>query len=271
MKPILEMTEEEAAKIRYVLTDIDDTLTQDGKLRPDTYKMLWELKEAGLAVIPLTGRPAGWCDLIARTWPVDGVVGESGAFAFWETAENGGKRTLKSLYHKTASSKDHPILKKIQKRALAEFPGIRIAKDQFSRLFDLSFDFAEEDPVLPLATVEKIKEMAVSEGATVQVSSLHINIWIGSYNKASMAEYFLEQRFAWKSGSEDDSVFYVGDSPNDESMFARFPMTCAVANIRHYLKQIKAYPAFVSSKEYGEGFVEAARVLLDKRRAFCLL
>jgi hydroxymethylpyrimidine pyrophosphatase-like HAD family hydrolase len=75
MKPVSEMTAEEAGGIRYVLMDIDDTITREGKLLAVSYDALWKLKEAGLAVIPVTGRPAGWCDLIAREWPVDGVVG----------------------------------------------------------------------------------------------------------------------------------------------------------------------------------------------------
>ena len=69
-------------RIRYVLTDIDDTVTTDGRLPAKSYDALERLQNAGLAVIPITGRPAGWCDMIARFWPVDAVVGENGAFYF---------------------------------------------------------------------------------------------------------------------------------------------------------------------------------------------
>ncbi|MDR0448042.1 MAG: HAD hydrolase family protein, partial [Treponema sp.] len=79
MKLFNEMGIGEAAGIRYVLMDIDDTLTTGGKLSAPAYTALWRLHEAGLKVIPITGRPAGWCDLIAREWPVDAVVGENGA------------------------------------------------------------------------------------------------------------------------------------------------------------------------------------------------
>ena len=68
--------------IKAVLTDIDDTLTTDGRLRAAAYGALERLQDSGLIVIPITGRPAGWCDHIARMWPVDGVVGENGAFYF---------------------------------------------------------------------------------------------------------------------------------------------------------------------------------------------
>src|SRR6186713_1710034 len=68
--------------VKFVFTDIDDTLTDEGLLRPESYAALWKLKEKGLHVIPITGRPAGWCEMIARFWPVDGIVGENGGFYF---------------------------------------------------------------------------------------------------------------------------------------------------------------------------------------------
>jgi HAD superfamily hydrolase (TIGR01484 family) len=262
MRPIAEMTGEEARKIRFVLTDIDDTLTEAGKLLPRSYKALWELREAGLKVVPVTGRPAGWCDLIAREWPVDGVVGENGALTFWE--ETGGNLpVLKREFHPGAVKNDHPILERIKIRALGEIPGLRVARDQFARLFDLALDFAEEEPVLSLTAAERVRCLAEEAGARARVSSIHVNIWMGSYDKLSMAEYFLRNRFGWNGGTEE--VVFVGDSPNDEPMFARFPLACAVANIHRYQGLIKAFPGFVASRECGDGFAEIARLILEKR------
>src|ERR1700730_1371174 len=70
------------AAIRFVLLDIDDTLTTEGRLTASAYGALENLSRRGLRVIPVTGRPAGGCDLIARFWPVDAVIGENGAFYF---------------------------------------------------------------------------------------------------------------------------------------------------------------------------------------------
>jgi HAD superfamily hydrolase (TIGR01484 family) len=261
MKPIAELTAEEAQGVRYFLMDIDDTLTRQGKLLSSSYSALWKLKEAGLKVIPVTGRPAGWCDLIAREWPVDGVVGENGALAFWE--EPGS--VLKAEYHPNAVRNNHNVLEKIKERAFAEFPKLRLAKDQFARLFDIALDFAEEEPVLPLSAARRILEIAEEEGATARISSIHVNIWMGNYNKLSMVERFLARRFDWEAGAEDREVVFVGDSPNDEPMFARFPLTCAVSNIERYADLIKHKPAFVASKECGDGFAEIAGIFLEKR------
>jgi HAD superfamily hydrolase (TIGR01484 family) len=262
------MSPQEAAGLRYILMDIDDTLTREGKLLASAYSALWKLKEAGLKVIPVTGRPAGWCDLIAREWPVDGVVGENGALAFWEEPREagGGKLpVLRAEYHPRALRNDHPALGRIRDRSLGEFPELRVAKDQFARLFDLALDFAEEDPVLPLSVAERIREIAEEEGAQAKISSIHVNIWMGSYDKLSMAESFLSRRFGWRPGAGDRELVFAGDSPNDEPMFARFPLACAVANVRKYEKLIERLPAFVASRECGDGFAEIAETILEKR------
>jgi hydroxymethylpyrimidine pyrophosphatase-like HAD family hydrolase len=281
MKPVSRMSLAEASGLRYILMDIDDTITSEGKLPAASYTALWNLKNAGLAVIPVTGRPAGWCDLIAREWPVDGVVGENGALVFWEEPagedapgpENAGPRIgsprrprFHSEYHPNAVRNDHPVLKRIRERALAEIPLLRDAGDQFARLFDLALDFAEEEPVLPLSAAERVRVIALEEGARAKVSSIHINIWMGDYDKLSMTEHFLKSRFGWRPGTGDREVVFVGDSPNDEPMFARFPLACGVANIRRYGDLIQSRPAFVAEKENGEGFAEIAAAILHKRR-----
>ena len=89
MKPLVEFPVEQRGRIRGVLTDIDDTLTTHGRLFAASFGALERLRDAGLLVIPVTGRPAGWCDHIARMWPVDAVVGENGAFWFRHDSKAG--------------------------------------------------------------------------------------------------------------------------------------------------------------------------------------
>jgi hydroxymethylpyrimidine pyrophosphatase-like HAD family hydrolase len=196
---------------------------------------------------------------------VDGIVGENGALAFWEeSSETEPSRlpVLKSMYHPDALSNNHPVLRQVREQALAEVPGLRDAKDQFARLFDIALDFAEEEPVLPLSAAEKVKEIALARGVMAKISSIHVNIWMGNYDKLSMAERFLAERFGWQGDVSE--VMFVGDSPNDEPMFARFPLACAVVNIRRYQGMITALPAFVASQEGGDGFAEIAETVLAK-------
>ncbi len=263
MRNISSITPAEVESLRFILMDIDDTLTTEGKLGAEAYAALWRLKKAGFVVVPITGRPAGWCDLIAREWPVDGVVGENGAFVFWEEAEG---RHLKTLVHTEAIRNDAPALARALARAQAEVPGCRPARDQFARLYDIAIDFAEEEPILPLSDALKIKAICEEEGAHAKVSSIHVNAWMGDYDKLGMARRYLTKRFGYDDERDRKKVVFVGDSPNDEPMFAHFPMACGVANVVRYKNMIGHLPAFVSSLESGAGFAEIANSLLSHRR-----
>lgn len=267
MRPISELSSGQARGVKYVLMDIDDTLTRQGKLLAASLKALWDLRAAGLVVIPVTGRPAGWCDLIARQWPVDGVVGENGALVFWEEADAGrsGLPVLKQRFHPEAVRNSDPRLTEILQEVLQIDERLRVAKDQPFRLFDIAVDFAEEEPVLPLDTAVRVADLAKTRGAHAKVSSIHVNMWMGSYDKLSMAKNFLYEQFGWDPVGGLDEVVFIGDSPNDEPMFAAFPLSCAVANIRNYVHLIGRTPSFVSSRDCGDGFAEIAEVLIALR------
>lgn len=260
MKPIAELSAHEAGAIRFVLFDIDDTITEDGLLLRQSYNALWDLRQAGICAIPVTGRPAGWCDLIARQWPVSGVVGENGAFALY--MEEG---KLKRLLHPKAPepSATRTKLTELKRAALEAFPGLRVAKDQDFRLFDLALDFAEEQPDLGLPLAGRVKDFCQANGAVAKVSSIHVNAWYGDYDKLSMSEHFLSSRFGFDPIIDKCSLLYVGDSPNDEPMFKHFPLSCGVSNIARYKEIIQNLPQFVTEKPFGYGFAEAVRVLLN--------
>jgi len=262
MVPIAELDRLAARRVQYVLFDIDDTITEDGYLLPESFCSIWKLSRAGLACVPVTGRPAGWCDLIARQWPIAGVVGENGAFAFYQV-----DGTLERLYHPNAGEPAVAAgrLATLRAGAAVRFPGLRVAKDQAYRLFDLALDFAEEEPKLDLAYARELKAYCESEGAVAKISSIHVNAWYGDYDKLSMAELFLSRRYGFDPATDEASVLYVGDSPNDEPMFKRFSYSCGVQNVCHYEGLLQHPPRYVASKPYGYGFDEIATLLLALR------
>lgn len=260
MVPIAAMDGQTGRSIVYVLLDIDGTITSNGKVPACAYAALWCLQSAAVKILPITGRPAGWCDLIARQWPVDGVVGENGAFAFWE--EDGH---LRRLYHEQAVPNTHPTLERITKRALAEVPGCRIAQDQFCRMFDLAIDFAEEEPRLSLEDAVRIKRICEEEGAQAKISSIHVNTWMGTYDKLSMALRFLKERFGYNDETDVRRVLFFGDSPNDEPMFFHFINSVGVASVRRYAHLMNHLPVFCTSLANGEGFAEGVDTLLRLR------
>lgn len=259
MLPIAELARDSARQIRGVFTDIDGTLTDNGKLGSDAYAALWCLRAAGLKVVPVTGRPAGWCDLIARQWPVDGVIGENGALAFYEH-----ERRLRRLFHPACSEGHRAQLEAIRDEVLREVPGTAVAQDQAYRMFDLAIDYNEEAR-LPLADAERVRDIFVRRGAVAKVSDIHVNGWYGDYDKLTMARYFAQHVWQTDLDAERDRYIYCGDSPNDEPMFGYFPNACGVANVRAFSAHLQALPRYVTTAAGSAGFAEMAQVLLSRR------
>ena len=167
MKPWQQFPPDLARTAHTVLTDIDDTLTTHGRLLPDAYAAMARLQQAGLRVIPVTGRPAGWCDMIARTWPVDGVIGENGAFYMWH--DNADQRLRCRHWDSDVNlSALSQRLAAVRERVLAEVPGSRVASDQFARWYDLAIDFCEDVPALPRSAVDRIVAIMQAEGMTAR-------------------------------------------------------------------------------------------------------
>lgn len=259
MRPFQEFPPAAAKNLRYVLCDIDDTITTGGKLTAASYAALWQLQQAGIGVIPVTGRPAGWCDLIVRQWPVQAVVGENGAFVYY--FERGHKRVF--THPSVASGDIQGRLAQVRDACLAGVPGCRVAQDQFCRIYDLAIDFGEDPPYLGLAAAQKIQAICQQLGATAKISSIHVNAWFGDYSKVDTALLFLRQVL----GQADPAAaaLFFGDSPNDEPMFARFAQSCAVANIQPFVGQLAHLPAYVTALPGGAGFAAAVQHLLALR------
>jgi HAD superfamily hydrolase (TIGR01484 family) len=264
MLPLTEAPRDMLANVAAVLTDIDDTLTLHGRLPSEAYGALWKLKRAGIKVIPITGRPAGWCDLIARQWPVEGVVGENGAFYFrYEEAA----RKMIRVYAQPAEERraNTEKLWTIAHLVLKDFPGTAIASDQAYREIDVAIDFCEDVPPLPLATAQKIAEAFHAEGAAAKVSSIHVNAWFGSHDKLTMSRRFLAETFGMDVERDLAKIAYCGDSPNDAPMYAVFPLGIGVANIRPYARLMAHLPRYVTLGEGGHGFAEFADAVLSAR------
>jgi HAD superfamily hydrolase (TIGR01484 family) len=264
MLPLSEAPNNMLAEIAAVLTDIDDTLTLHGRLPAEAFGALERLQRAGIRVIPITGRPAGWCDMIARQWPVDGVVGENGAFYF---RYDDVSRKMIRVYAQSVEERRANVerLWTIARRVLLEFPGTAIASDQAYREIDVAIDFCEDVPALPLEIAEKIAGRFHAEGAAAKISSIHVNAWFGTHDKLTMSRRFLAEAFDIESENDIGKIAYCGDSPNDAPMYAYFPNGIGVANIRPYVKHMAHLPAYVTEAEGGHGFAEFSETLLRTR------
>lgn len=262
--PLARFGAEQRRAVRAVLTDIDDTLTDEGKLTAIAYQALERLKQAGFIVVPVTGRPAGWCDMIARFWPVDGVVGENGAFYFRYDAQ---ARRMIRRYAKSKHERERDG-RKLAELAVAitrDVPGAAIASDQAYREADLAVDFCEDVPALTGEDVDRIVELFQQQGATAKISSIHVNGWFGQYDKLSMSRHLFNEIFRIDMDAERERIVYVGDSPNDSPMFAFFPNAIGVANVLEYRGRLAAEPHWVTRGKGGQGFLEVTEALLQAR------
>jgi HAD superfamily hydrolase (TIGR01484 family) len=248
------------ARLSHLFTDIDDTLTADGMLPAGSYAALWDLSDAGISVVAVTGRPAGWCDHIARMWPVAGIVGENGAFFY---SYDRRSRRMRRVWTPGAAPSDADELARVAHRVLREVPGAALAADQAFRVSDCAIDFREDVPALPPERIDAICRILAEEGVHYKVSSIHVNFWKSGYDKMAGVRSFLADGPGFEALAEH--VLFIGDSPNDEPLFAAFPHSIAVANVRPFLPRLTSLPEYVTEAESAEGFREAAAALLTGR------
>ena len=259
MRPLAQL---DARGVGALLVDIDDTLTTHGRLTAQAYAALERLHEGGKRVVPVTGRPAGWCDHIARMWPVDAVIGENGAFYFYYAEGRLHKRFLDSAEARRAG---RARLDAIAERILREVPGCALATDQSYRETDLAIDFCEDVPPLDLGAAERIAALMHESGLTAKISSIHVNGWFGRYDKLATARLLFSERFGLDLDQANRTIIYVGDSPNDAPMFGFFTNSVGVANVRRFSGMLDASPKYVTEQESGAGFAEIAAHLLAAR------
>lgn len=263
MTPFRDCAPTELRELEFVLCDLDDTLTFNGKLPAASYTAMQQLSESGKAVIVITGRPAGWCDLIARLWPVAGVVGENGAFYF--SYKTSSKQMVRHF------QRDDVQREKDQKRLFSIFSGLRekypeleLSRDQPYRTSDIAIDICEDVEPLDDKIIRDVVDEIEKAGATVKISSIHINAWIGQFSKIEMTEEFFLNEFGIDSKNYREKIMYIGDSPNDETMFNYFDKTVGVSNIVRFASQMNTLPKWITEHPGGFGFAEIAELLNPK-------
>jgi HAD superfamily hydrolase (TIGR01484 family) len=244
-----------------VFTDIDDTLTTDGMVTAQALDALAALKNAGLHVIPITGRPVGWSEPFAKQWPVDAIVAENGAVAL--VREGSG---LRKLYQQdeVLRAANFSRMQQVAQRILAEVPGAALARDSAGRETDIAIDHSEYLHLSP-ARVAQVVQLMRGAGMNATVSSIHINGWFGDHNKLSGAQWMVRKRFERELDEEIDRWAYVGDSTNDVLMFQHFPHSIGVANIRRFEAQLSHPPRYITPSERGTGFAEVVQAILEAK------
>jgi HAD superfamily hydrolase (TIGR01484 family) len=245
-----------APRLMGVLTDIDDTLTTDGRITADALDALAQLKAAGLHVIAITGRPMGWSEPFARDWPIDAIVAENGAVALFR--ERSAPLAIEYAQDAPTRARNAERLREVAARVLREVPGATLAQDSAGRVTDIAIDHAEFAHLSP-AQIDAVVALMAAEGMNATVSSIHINGWFGDHTKLSGARWIVQRLLA--RVLKADQWVYVGDSTNDQLMFGHFPVSVGVANLMTFADALTTWPRYITLAERGAGFAEVARTL----------
>lgn len=259
MTPLADCPREAWRTVRGLLTDIDDTLTGEHGIAPAALDALHRLEAAGVPVIAITGRPAGWSRPFAREWPVRGIVAENGGVLLHRE----GQALMTEFAQDDATrAANFARLQACMCAIVAAVPGAVPARDSAGRLTDIAIDHSEFER-LDDDAIAAVCDLMRAHGLVATVSSIHVNGWIGDHSKWSAAHWAVRRLTG--AAFDPREWVYVGDSTNDQLMFERVPLSVGVANIARFLPLLDHPPAYVTAAERGDGFAEVVRALLGAR------
>ena len=243
---------ENVTRVKALLFDLDGTFVSSGFIGSKAYKGLENLHNSGIKTIAVTGRPAGWCDLMARWWPINAVIGENGAFVYSKI----NSEILRQTFHDMDLISDYQKkLKTLFGKLLEKYPYLKLASDQSFRHWDLAVDIAEEATVSREVAIDIVK-FCEAEGAKAAISNIHVNIWFGDYNKENMALNVLDNY-----GLTKEDCMYIGDSPNDSPMFGCFPLSVGVSSVLNYRDIMENLPTYTTASDGADGFIELVELI----------
>ncbi|HET8936650.1 MAG TPA: HAD-IIB family hydrolase [Polyangiales bacterium] len=261
MQPIADLDSSCARALSGVVFDVDDTLTRDGRVEEAAFQALWRLKQQGLHLFAVTGRPLGFAEVMARTWPVTAAVGENGA-GFIEVTEHALRY---GYYTEDAQRAEHAkLLLEVRARVAEQLPFARLADDNWARRCDVAWDVGERLQ-LTAEQIARLRALIERCGARCLVSSVHAHALAGSYDKATGAALAIKASLGIELPAQPERWLFVGDSGNDAAAFSFFPVSAGVANVRAYLGALPKPPRYVSTADRGRGFAEIAERILKAR------
>jgi HAD superfamily hydrolase (TIGR01484 family) len=261
-----KLSKEKRNRVAHLYFDVDDTLTTKGLLKPEAVAALYQAADAGLSLVAVTGRSAAWAEMLFRIFPLKAVIGETGALYF---ANRNGQ--LSVVHHEKDSqvrSQHKERRDKAAQAVLSEIPGARLASDNMGRLYDVAFDLVEDGPPVPAAIAAQIRSRLEDDGLNVMQSSVHINAFFGSFNKATMVRQYLQNEENTNLEAIAETIVYVGDSANDGSLFEILPLSVGVANIEPHLPALEALgqaPAYRVNLNGGSGFARVVELILEAK------
>ena len=240
--------------VRLIATDMDGTLTKEGKFTVELLQSLEKIVQTEIDIIIVTGRSAGWVEAVAHYLPIQGAIAENGGLFYDNQSLNSqliGRIDDLNL-HREQLAQTFQLLQ-------AKFPDLKESTDNRFRVTDWTFDVAD----LTTIELERIENICQQEGWSFTYSTVQCHIKPLGQDKAIALESVLSQYFPQIQSTQ---VVTVGDSPNDESLFdaSQFPLSVGVANVSHYREQLQHQPTYITSKAEVEGFKELVELICQQ-------
>lgn len=262
MRALAALTTDAARSLVGVIFDLDDTVLDDGELSLEAYEALFRLRASGLRLLACTGRPSGWAEVVARTWPVDGCVAENGALTWHKRAP--GQVILVDPVGALERDRRRRALQVLARDVLAAHPLMGLADDSSARRTDVAFDVAEHRRVAP-DVVDAARQQLTRAGARTFLSTIHLHASFDAADKATGSIAFLVEGLGEGATSARSRWAFVGDSDNDAPAFAAFHTSFGVANVRARLPALTVPPAYVADAPRGAGFASIAAEIVRRR------
>ena len=264
LQPLSHLDPTQLREIDFLFFDVDETFTTHGLLRAETYASLFALRDAGITAVPVTGRPSGWGNVMLSTWPITACVTENGGVISWKDAAGIARQQIIHEAHRGDGYIEK--LRDLGRAIVARYPQVRVSADQPYRLTDLAIDYAEQSRNVSEEMIAEIVNWMQGAGYQTAVSSIHIHAYKPTNEKVDGVYPLMQAAFALSAAEVHAHSAFIGDSPNDASLFAAIPLSVGVANVRTSLEKIATAPAYICHNECGAGFVEFATVLIAARR-----
>ena len=243
--------------VRALFSDVDGTMTTGERIEASTYEALERLGAAGIPVIMVTGRPAGFGQAFMKMTPVLACVAENGGVTFVREG-----RKLEKLYGVPAASLPEwrRRMNEIANEVANKVPGARVSSDSMYREVDLAIDWNEEAS-LSKDDAEVCAQLIRKAGFTAVRSSVHVNFGPPHFDKLSACMTVVRQVLG--GDPEDLSPYaYVGDALNDAPMFSGFPTSVGVANIKAWWDELAFKPSYLTERPEGPGLRELVEHLI---------
>lgn len=229
---------EQKQKLKYIFSDFDGTLTENGELSKSFHDVLALVKKKNITFTIVSGRSASWGHFFLTHFPINYAVMEAGGVLVYKD-----KNQIKTKILATEQSLKK--LAKITEDLLKQFPKLNMAADNIGRITDQAIEL---DSFKSKITLKKVECFLQQNRCHYSISNVHLNFSTIENSKWTGVQFLTNQLWKKKISTILPQSCFFGDAPNDEIMFENFSNSVGVQNIKPYLGRMNFHPSIITSK-----------------------